>query len=244
MGSKLIGTIARVLAGFILACLTAGLIKVLFVATPYKLATSTANVFAERAEETLMLSLRAATHSAIFASAFILIVAGVSEWLKIRTLPFYLLAGAGIALLGFTAQFASEAGGQPTIFNNYALKAFLTAGFFSGLMYWLVAGQFAGNASDAATGSSDKSKAAVKAKARPRIIVESAPVASAEKKAQSLAGRLAKDSPGPAVTPASPKKETPSAAAVATATTSVPATKPAATPDQAADKAKETLKKP
>jgi hypothetical protein len=37
-----------------------------------------------------------------------------------------------------------EVEGQPTIVNDYALRAFLTVGFFGGLAYWLAAGRRAG----------------------------------------------------------------------------------------------------
>ncbi len=224
MGTTMIGTLARVLYGFLLACLTAGLVKVLFVMTPYELAASPSGVLLERLGQMALLTLLAATHSAIFAAAFMLIAAGVGEWLKIRTLPYYLLAGVAIALLGFAAQFSSEAGGQPTVLNNYALKAFLTAGFFSGLVYWLSAGRSAGGGAaaadgDATTGVAAPSKSGTKSSDRPRIIVEKSPAVTPPKAAGTLSDRLSKGDAGAA--PARPSMPESTA-------TPVPATKPPA----------------
>lgn len=163
----MIRTFARVFIGFLLACLTAGLVTVLFVTTPADLMGVSADAFPEKALQTLVWGLLTATHSALFAAAFAFIATGIAEWMSIRSLPYYLLIGIGIALLGFIAQYSSEVSGQPTVLNNYALKAFATAGFFAGLVYWLAAGRFAG----AARGSAAKvtlSKPAVP----PRIVVK------------------------------------------------------------------------
>ena len=145
---RLITTLARVAFGFALASIAAGLVTVMFVDTPVDVLAQPASRLPQTASQTLDLALLTATHFGIFAAAFVLIAAGLGEWLSIRSLPFYLIAGMGIALLGFIAQFSSEVAGQPTILNNYALKAFLTAGFFGGFVYWLASGQFAGRAPD------------------------------------------------------------------------------------------------
>lgn len=137
-------TIFRVLLGFAAACLVAGLVTVLFVDTPVELAAAPAGQLTSQTGQAFVLALLTATHAAIFASVFALIAAGLAEWLSIRTITYFLLAGTAIALLGYFAQYQSEVAGQPTILNNYALKAFLTAGFFAGITYWLFAGQFAG----------------------------------------------------------------------------------------------------
>ena len=147
---RLITTLARVAFGFALASIAAGLVTVMFVDTPVDVLAQPASRLPQTASQTLDLALLTATHSGLFAAAFVLIAAGLGEWLSIRSLPFYLIAGMGIALLGFIAQFSSEVAGQPTILNNYALKAFLTAGFFGGFVYWLASGQFAGRALDVA----------------------------------------------------------------------------------------------
>jgi len=133
-----------VLFGFVLASLAAGLVTVLFVTTPVEVFTEPFERLPKTASETFDLALLAATHLGIFASVFVLIVALLSEVFSVRSLTFYLFAGIAIAMLGFTAQYQSEVAGQPTILNNYAIKAFLTIGFFGGFFYWLAAGQFAG----------------------------------------------------------------------------------------------------
>jgi hypothetical protein len=142
---RLIGTLARVAFGFALASLAAGLVTVLFVNTPAEVLAQPADRLPQTAGETFELALLTATHSAVFAFTFALILALLGEWFSLRTLSFYLVAGMVIAALGFFAQYESEVPGEPTILNNYALKAFLMTGFVSGFIYWLAAGQFAGN---------------------------------------------------------------------------------------------------
>ena len=208
----IIKTLARVLAGFLLACFVAGLVQVLYVWTPAELAAVPAAAFPAKAGSTLELALLAATHSAIFGAAFALIAAGIAEWLSIRSLAYYLFAGTAIALLGLTAQYASEVSGQPTILNNYALQAYLTAGFFAGFVYWLAAGHRAGEHgrgdNDASVSKEDKSS-----EPRQRIIVEKTPVGV--RKPGSLAEKLGK-----------PMQSAAAAATAATkSATSVPVTK-------------------
>ncbi len=128
--------------GWALASLAAGLITVLFV--DIDILAGQADDLPKTIGETIDLALLAATHIAIFSAIFTLIAAAIGEWFSLRAVSFYLLAGVIIGLLGFSAQYMSEVTGQPTIFNNYAVKAFLTAGLFGGFVYWLAAGQFAG----------------------------------------------------------------------------------------------------
>lgn len=136
--------LVRVTIGFILACIAAGLVTVLFVTTPAELLALPSQALPEKASQTLVWGLLAATHAAIFAATFTLIAAGIGEWQKIRGLGYYLIAGVGIAALGFYAQYASEVAGQPTIYNSYAMTAFATAGLIAGFVYWLIAGRYAG----------------------------------------------------------------------------------------------------
>lgn len=143
---KVLGTLARVVFGFVLASIAAGLVTMLFVNTPTEVLAQPVTRLSRTAGETFELALLTATHAAIFALIFTLIAAGLGEIFSIRKLPFYLLCGVVIALLGFAAQYVSEVPGEPTVLNNYALKAFLTTGFFAGFVYWLAAGQFAGRA--------------------------------------------------------------------------------------------------
>lgn len=192
-------TLGRVFAGFLLACIAAGLVQVLFVDTPRQLASVPASDLAGHAGTTLELTLLTATHFAIFSSAFALIAAGIAEWLGLRSPSYWLAAGTAIALLGFIAQYASEVGGQPSILNNYALQAYLTAGFFGGLVYWLVAGVHSGEV------HGQPQLATISEAPRPRIIVEKAPRGSL--KMGSLAEKLAlrrksKDEAAGADTPA------------------------------------------
>jgi hypothetical protein len=243
----MVGTFARVFIGFILACLTAALIQVLYLPTTYQLATSADNVFPGSlvVERVLLV----ATHALIFASAFALIVAGIGEWMGLSSLPYYLISGVVIALLGFTAQYSSEVASQPTIFNNYAMNAYLTSGFFAGLVYWLVSGRYARNAArDESLGDSQTSgvPAPKSWKSRPKIVVEDNPGrqkvsreprgdADAKDEKKTSLSKLLKEAQeaDTEIKPAA-KAGTPSSASPATAassTTSVPSTKaPASDP--------------
>lgn len=199
----MIKTLLRVLTGFILACLTAGFVQVLFAMPPGALLSAPASVLTERAGQIGVLALLAATHAAIFSGAFALIAAGVGEWTGTRAVGYYLFAGVVIALLGFSAQFASEAPGAPTVLNNYALKAFLTSGFFAGLAYWLAAGHKAGRrARDDGEATADADTIGVPPPAktwknRPRLVIEDAPKpGSKDSRKASLAERLADSEDG------------------------------------------------
>ena len=142
------GTLFRVLFGFIIACLVAGVAVVAFVITPADIATLPAELRWERLGSAGMLSLLAATHAAIFAFPFALIAIAIGEGLSIRTWIYYVLVGIAIALAGFGAHYLVEVGSEPTIVNDYAIRAFLTLGFFGGLAYWMVAGKRAGTRRD------------------------------------------------------------------------------------------------
>ena len=137
-------TLLRVVFGFIVACLVAGLTTVAFVVTPADLATLPADAWSERLGNAGVLSLLAATHSAIFAFPFALVAIVIAEWARVRSWIYYVVAGLAIALGGFAAVYLNEVAGQPSIVNEYALRAFLAVGILSGLAYWLVAGRRAG----------------------------------------------------------------------------------------------------
>lgn len=159
----MLGTLLRVLFGFVVACLVAGVATVAFVVTPADIATLPQELRAERLGFAGMLSLRAATHTAIFAFPFALIAIALAEWLRIRSWIYYVLVGVAIALGGFSAEYITEVGSQPSILNDYAVRAFLTVGFFGGLAYWLVAGRGAGGrgagaAKEAAAGEPQTAK--------------------------------------------------------------------------------------
>lgn len=189
----------RVLTGFALACLMAGLVQVLFIMTPAQMMQLGAEAFRERAAQAAVLSLLAATHAAIFSVAFLLIAAGIGEWMRVRAPAYYIATGAIIAALGFTAQYASEVAGQPTIFNTYAIFAFIVSGVLAGLVYWLTAGRYAGRPEKAASAIGNETVASSDAapeprtwKNRPRIVIEDpiAPGSVANKKA-TLSERIA-----------------------------------------------------
>lgn len=137
-------TLIRVLLGLIVACLVAGAVTVSFVVTPGDIAALSGEARADRLATAGTLSLLAATHSAIFAAPFAIVAVIIGEWLSIRSWLYYVLVAIAIAMAGFGAEMLGEVEGQPTIVNDYAVRAFLAAGFFSGFAYWLVAGRRAG----------------------------------------------------------------------------------------------------
>ena len=136
----MIGRMLRVIFGFVVACLAAGLTVVLFVYIPLELV----DLQSERLSEVGMMTLFAATHSAVFAAPFALIGAGFGEWQRIGSWLYYVLVAIAIAAVGFLAQFWTEAQGEASILNTYAVTAFLITGFVAGFVYWLLAGRFAG----------------------------------------------------------------------------------------------------
>jgi len=143
----MLGTLFRVLFGYVVACLVAGVATIAFVITPADIATLPENLWSDRLGTAGVLSLLAATHSAIFALPFALVAIALAEWRRIRSWIYYVVVGIAIALAGFGAEYMSEVGGQPSIVNDYAIRAFLTVGFFGGLAYWLAAGRGAGGRS-------------------------------------------------------------------------------------------------
>jgi len=138
----MLAALTRIIFGLIVACLTAGLVQTLFVVTPFDLAT--ANAVPASLANAGLLTLFAATHSAVFGTPFGMIAALLGEWQHVRQLLYYALIGIIIAMAGFFFLHMSEAGGL-TILNSYALLAYFTTGLIAGFVYWLVAGRFAGN---------------------------------------------------------------------------------------------------
>jgi hypothetical protein len=128
-------TIGRVLLGFIVASIAAGLTMTGFA----ELNT------VEKYISPIELILLAATHSAIFSAPFFLVATVIGEWLNIRSWLFYTLSGLAITMAGFLAQYSSEPTGFPSIMNPYAFTAFALTGLISGFVYWLIAGRLAGN---------------------------------------------------------------------------------------------------
>ena len=136
----MISGMLRVIIGFVFACLAAGFSMVLFVYTPLELATELAS---ERMSEAALLAVAAGTHSAVFAAPFALIGAGFGEWQRIGSWFYYVLVGIAIAGVGFLAQFWTEATGEASIVNSYAVTAFIVTGFVAGIVYWLFSGRYA-----------------------------------------------------------------------------------------------------
>jgi hypothetical protein len=140
----MLGLIMRILFGFAIASIAAGLTLVLFVTTPAEIATATGDT--DTFGPTALLALAVATHSAVFAAPFALLSVAIAERRSIKSWIYYALAGVVIAGIGFLAQYSSEAEGPATIFNAYALVAFLTTGLIAGIVFWLFCGRFAGSA--------------------------------------------------------------------------------------------------
>ena len=148
----MISGMLRVIIGFVFACLAAGFTMVLFVYTPVELATELAS---ERVSEVALLALAAGTHSAVFAAPFALIGAGFGEWQRIGSWLYYVLVGIAIAGVGFLAQFWTEAAGEASIVNRYAVTAFIVTGFVAGIVYWLFAGRYAARSGGQPVSSSE-----------------------------------------------------------------------------------------
>lgn len=138
------GKALRILVGYAAACLVAGVVKVLFVLTPAQLSELPSDVAADRIANGAVWALAVATHSAIFAAPVALIAIAVGEWRELRGWLFYVLAAIAIMMVGYVSQYVSEGTSEPSIANNYAFTAFLTAGFFAGYAYWMIAGRLAG----------------------------------------------------------------------------------------------------
>ena len=139
----MIGSLFRVLFAFIAACLTAGLVQVLFVSSPSEIANVDSSLIAEKAGGLGYLVLLVATQTAFFASPFALLAIALAEWQGVRNWIFYAMTGIGIALAGFLVLQLGEASDR-TFIHEYALRAFLTTGLISGFVYWLVGGRSAG----------------------------------------------------------------------------------------------------
>lgn len=140
----MIAAMVRILFGFVLACLAAAITQVLFVITPADLYSLDGDARWQRLGFAGMISLSAATQSAVFALPFAAVAILFGILLGVRGWAFYVFVGLAIALLGFAALYANEDGGQPTIANGYAVAAFAFSGIIAGYVYWLIAGHRAG----------------------------------------------------------------------------------------------------
>lgn len=137
----------RIVFGYVLAMLAAGVVQVLFALPPAELANLSRDAALDRLSLLGVYSLAAATHSAIFALVFAVVAIALAEWQSVRNAAYYMMSGLAIALAGFLAQYASENATQPTIVNTYAMLAYCTTGLVAGLVYWAFAGGRAGRSS-------------------------------------------------------------------------------------------------
>lgn len=123
----------RFVFGFTAAMLVAGVVQVLFVAGADLLRGG-----AGSPSSLGLLMLLAATQSAVFAAPFAILAAIFSPSRRAPAAAYFVAVGLLIAFAGFLAQYAGETGAE-TIFNRYALAAYLVSGFAAGLTYWYTA---------------------------------------------------------------------------------------------------------
>ena len=142
-GLAMFRRVVRVLMGFALASLAAAATLVLFVYAPSDLAGLRSELNGERLSEAGFFALVITPHVA--SSAALPALAGVlfAETRKVAAWGFYAFAGMAIAVAGFFVQHLTEAPYRESIFQAYALMAFLTAGLIGGLVYWGTSGRFA-----------------------------------------------------------------------------------------------------
>jgi hypothetical protein len=139
----MIGSLFRVLFAFVVACVVAGLVQILFVSSPAEIGSLDSSQLLEKTGGLAWLTLLVATQSAFFASPFALVAIAVGEWQGIRNWIFYALTGIAIAFAGFLVLHMGE-GSDRTFLHDYALRAFLTTGLASGFAYWIAGGRGAG----------------------------------------------------------------------------------------------------
>lgn len=137
----------RIVLAFALGCFAAGAAMALFVFTPAEILSLPSDVRADRLGKAIELAVFAAVQVALFSAPLFFASIAIGEMLGKARWSYYALTGVVVAGLGFFAQRTTEPIGHPTIANNYALTAFLVAGFAGGLVYWSVGGRFAGRRS-------------------------------------------------------------------------------------------------
>lgn len=134
-----LGGLLRVVVGFVLACLAAGAVQVLFAVTPAELIDAGTDYWSQGG----LWVLESATILGIFALPFVVPSIILSEWLGVRSFAYHGFIGIAIAIGGFGAITMGESPDTPSIINSYAMAAFLTTGLVGGFIYWLFAGRFA-----------------------------------------------------------------------------------------------------
>lgn len=136
-------TVLRVFTGLIAAGMAAALAKVLHVITPVELLNLSGEALVARLIRVADLTALTATHQAFFVLPLGLIAAVIAEVNRIRHWFAYALIGALIAAGGFYIQVTGESVVR-TILNPYAGQAYAIEGIVAGLVYWFMAGRFAG----------------------------------------------------------------------------------------------------
>lgn len=140
----MLGRLLSVIIACLWSALVAGLVIVLFATTPAEILSAPTDIARDKISRLLELSIFSGVQAIVFGWPFLLLAISIAEWRAIRTWAFYAIVGMAIALAGFMAHYASETPADYTIVNNYALTAYLTAGFVGGVLYWILAGRFAG----------------------------------------------------------------------------------------------------
>ncbi len=138
--------VVRILIGFALASFAAAATLVLFVYAPGDLASLSTDLNGAR--------LSAAGYFALMSTPWVALCAALpafagvlfAETRKVAGWTFYALAGIATAGAGFLVQHWSEPPGELSIFQAYALIAFLAAGLVGGLVYWASSGRYAARA--------------------------------------------------------------------------------------------------
>lgn len=191
------GRFLRVLIGFAVACLAAAYTKLLFAVTPAELAALPSDLAADRLAEIADKGWKFAVLFGLFALPFAIVALAVGEGLGVRNWTYYTLVALGIALVGFIAQWQSEAPNAAyTVVANYSLIAYLTTGFMAGLFYWLFSGRVAGvpampqpvDMSDGATGGKgDMAPRASASSTAKTEVVTAKPTAASVAKTQVMA---------------------------------------------------------
>ncbi len=136
----MLAALLRCLAGYLAACLTAGVVQVFFVLPPHELVFAGADLLSAAGIWLLL----ATIHSAIFGAPFSIIALAIAEWRQLKSPIYYAGAGFGIAMLGFLTQITGYGFAQPLTVTLYLLAGFSCAGVAAGVAYWLVAGRLAG----------------------------------------------------------------------------------------------------
>lgn len=146
--------VLRILIGFALACLAAAATLVVFVYAPGDWESLRSDMDAARLSEAGFFALIITPWVALAAAVPALAGAVFAETRRIAGWTYYALAGIGTAAAGFLLQHLTETPGRPSIFQAYALIAFLTSGLVGGLIYWAFSGRYAATTPGAGAASS------------------------------------------------------------------------------------------